>query len=134
MNSRGFTIIELMIAVVVLAILSGITVSVINVPQKQKQAQDTVIRNKLHDLSQLAEAYWYLEGVYPATGQALVGASYAQEWPTTGFNYKLAGDGKSFSIQVTKMSDTGFFKYSSPWGEIRDCAAGTNPNDVNDCK
>jgi prepilin-type N-terminal cleavage/methylation domain-containing protein len=64
-NRRGFTIVELLIVIVVIAILATIVIVAYN--GIQERARTTVILSNMNQVSQLIEQYNAVNGYYPIT-------------------------------------------------------------------
>jgi prepilin-type N-terminal cleavage/methylation domain-containing protein len=129
MKNRGFTLIELMIAVVVLAILSGVTINVINPKGARDKSSDAVKRSNLEKLYMGIEAFKAAEGTYPVcTGtciklaQVSAGlANYIQAWPSepASTDYSYRNTATNFCVFVKLSSDTTlYYSYTSNSGKI----------------
>lgn len=69
MSQRGFTIVELLIVIVVIAILAAITIVAYN--GIQNRAHDTAVRSDLANISRKLKAYAAENGEYPTTATQL---------------------------------------------------------------
>src|SRR5258708_4136604 len=75
-NKGGFTIIELMLVVTLIAILSGLTLSVLNVNELQKRPRDSQRVSGLGRIQTALELYFSDHRVYPvAAGWSKASAS-----------------------------------------------------------
>ena len=63
---KGFTIVELLIVIVVIAILATITVVAYN--GIQNRSKNTAVQSDIKQVQKLIEAYSALNGTYPSTG------------------------------------------------------------------
>jgi general secretion pathway protein G len=80
-KKRGFTIVELLIVTVVIAILAAITIVAYN--GIQARARDGQKRSDMRNIAQLLEVFYNDNGYYPPFSPAAnVGISYAS-WRTT---------------------------------------------------
>lgn len=71
---KGFTLIELMIAVAILAIISSGLMS--NLINSQKKARDSQRKSDLKQIQNALEAYYNDYGQYPADGSLTWGSSF----------------------------------------------------------
>lgn len=138
-NPRGFTLIELLIVVSIIGILTGVTVSVINVTRSQNIAKDAVRASTLEKLVQGLEAYTAAEGTNPldtntdgnplnvGSGSEDVVGIYLSSWPTSEkdalgnllpyYYAKITENSKEFLCVSVPMATepTKFIKYVSPY-------------------
>jgi prepilin-type N-terminal cleavage/methylation domain-containing protein len=126
----GFTLIELMIAVVVLAILSGVVMSTINPRGVRNKTEDSSKRSNLEKLYMGIEAFKAAEGSYPtgctspcstltALGTGI--STYISAWPTEPPNatYYYTNSATNFCVYVNLSSDTSlYYSYTSNSGKI----------------
>ena len=140
-KQAGFTLIELLIVILVMGVLAGVVISVIDPIEKENIAKDGAIKQNLNEVYIGLESFRTAEGFYPDDGSndspldasaadRDVAIRYIRTWPPF-FDYTDSGG--NFSIQVPMASSSDFFKYSSVWKEIRECADTTDPSDVSDC-
>ena len=139
-KNPGFTLIELVIVISVIGMTAGVLMNVINGQRQREYAQDGVFRSNLDLTVKTIETYYTAERSYPDQGGAnqnpTAGADsttlafYLEIWPA-GLVYNE--NGADFSIHVRKATNTDYFKYSSIWKEIRECADGTDIGSVTDC-
>lgn len=66
LTQKGFTIVELLIVIVVIAILAAITVVAYN--GVQNRAKNTSVQSDIKQVQRLVESYNALNGSYPSTG------------------------------------------------------------------
>lgn len=141
-NTKGFTLIEMVIVVVVVGIVAAITISTINVAEQKDKSEDTLRRANLDKLIDSIETYRAFEGNYPrdndgdgiieageeATGDASI-ALYIEEWPDDspiGAEYRyFRNDPNEYGI-VVEDSQEDWFKYRSTWGQMRECQDTVN--------
>lgn len=129
-SASGFTMIELLIVIVLIATLAGISLMVIN-PQRQKDtALDGVRQANMSKLAEVTEAYFAVEGLYPTTADvsnpsSAFMTSYVKNWPTQGGPYNYGTFSNGFRIYVVN-SFGNCYKYSSAWGELRHCSTDCN--------
>lgn len=127
-SSRGFTIVELLIVVVVIAILAAITIVSYN--GIQTRAKDASRSSSVETLKKGIELYNGENSTYPAvvgcadnSGCAVAGLStllvpkYISTMPTdlTGVSYARNTDGVGYGLNV-------------PYEGRPRCVTGTNPN------
>jgi len=138
-NNLGFTLIELLIVISVIGVLAGVLMTVVNQQRQREHAEDAVSRQNLSQVAQAIVTFRTAEGFYPDQGfsqnpesgsDSTVLRNYLTEWPS-GFVYNE--DGADFSIHVRMPSSIDYFKYSSDWHYVRECADGTDPTSVDDC-
>lgn len=85
-NERGFTLIELMIVVSIIAILAGILIP--NFVNARAQAMTAACESNLRSIATAAELYYADQQVYPASGDVSAtlftanGTSYLNNVPT----------------------------------------------------
>ncbi len=84
-NKKGFTLIELMIVISVIAILSAIALFAFN--RVQKTARDARRRGDVKALQTAIVAYYADQGDYPATLGALCTGGVGCTGPATAVNY-----------------------------------------------
>lgn len=130
-KQKGFTLVELLIVVSIIGILTGVTVSVVNVSRAKNVATDAVRQSSLEKLVQGLEAYNAAEGTNPldnnSDGNALNTGSgtedvvgvYVSAWPTDATYYyaKITENSKEFlCLSVPMATDiTKYIKYVNPY-------------------
>jgi prepilin-type N-terminal cleavage/methylation domain-containing protein len=128
-SQNAFTLIELLLVVAVIAILSGVMLSVINVSQQRKIAEDGVKRANLEKAATGVESYVQAEGTYPsASGGVPQGVgTYISNWPngdptSSTYVYMYDSSNQDFAIYVQESVDTTkYFKYRSSTSQITEC-------------
>lgn len=151
-TNKGFTIVELLIVVVVIAILAAITV--VAYTGIQNRTHDSVIQSDLKTIAKKFEAYKVDNGVYPvgdsqlqSTGIRVSKTSYGAGFDTLHnllycrlaasgpIEFALMADSKSGTVFVYRSSTGGITTLSS-WpstGSAANCqSAGINQTIVND--
>ena len=93
---RGFTLIELMIVMAIIAILVGIAVPIYN--RSITRAKESVLRNNLFTIRTVIDEYTYDKGKAPQALQDLVSEGYLRQVPVD----PMTGD----SDWKTIMEDT----------------------------
>ena len=89
-DSRGFTIVELLIVIVVIAILAAITIVAYN--GIQNRANDTTAQETANQIRTKIEAYNSVEGIYPpVTGGTPNMGTVKEAEIETNMTSKLAG-------------------------------------------
>lgn len=110
-NTRGFTIVELLIVIVVIAILAAITIVAYN--GVQRQAAESVMKGDLRNATNAVESANSTQGTYPST---LADAGFTA---SSGNAFQYTVNGSTFCISVTR-SGSNPFNYSSTLGKIND--------------
>lgn len=134
---KGFTLVELLIVIVVIAILAAITVVAYN--GIQNKANDTTVQNDLHTFANLVMQYYASNGDYPApAGKTkppgtenfyVSSGSYATD--VHNFIYCEGPDASgapTFTVAARSKSGTyyayyadgGLKKYTGAWGSVAD--------------
>lgn len=152
MKQKGFTIIELMVAISIIAVLAGIVIS--NIRQYQAKANNAAILQKISNIQKALEMYKSQYGVYPyqaaLTGTAADDPAYVNGadlyacWghsPTFigGLTTKLVNTGIIGNIQDYTDNPIGskpctlngqgnnFFHYSTSGGDLCNSPLVNNP-------
>jgi prepilin-type N-terminal cleavage/methylation domain-containing protein len=81
-NYRGFTLIELMIAVAIIGILSGLVIGIINPSRLQGRARDGNRKEDISVIQGALERYYADNNVYPSSGNM-----YSALNPSSGIKY-----------------------------------------------
>lgn len=101
-NRKGFTIVELLIVIVVIAILATITIVAFN--GIQERANETAVRSDVRSLQQKMEIFRVDNGRYPTTVAELNSLDSAQvsrnsyQLGRNNLYYCVMNDGSNFSI------------------------------------
>jgi len=123
-RARGFSIIELLIAVGIIGILSGILIAVINPSLQRNRARDALRAANVSKIGQAVEAFYASEGKYPSDQAELQNSGFLKSWPTETdatyrYNYICEPDPSGFCIgcvDVPMVSDsTRYYKYVTDW-------------------
>lgn len=113
-NKLGFTLVELMIVITVIAILA--TIAVVSFTRVQKQARDTKRKAEMKSLQTALQAYFTEKTSYPIYTTAPGGAAFtvlAALKPTYISSIPKAPLGSSGgNIEYTYISDSVGFKYA----------------------
>jgi prepilin-type N-terminal cleavage/methylation domain-containing protein len=133
-NTIGFTIVELLIVIVVIAILAAITV--VAFTGVQQRAHDTAIQQDLRNWAMKIQQFEADNGRYPTGGSALPGGSttselafafsknsYAGEIVNVYYCYGLIGGAPSYAVGALSRSGKAFgyslqrgaFEYTGTW-------------------
>ena len=124
----GFTIIELLMVITIIGIVSGVTLTTINVQRQREIAQDGVLRENLQKVSEAVESYRILEGTYPEScsdvptncsgNDAL--DELVDNWPAD-IEYVTDSDESEFAVYANSViDDEKYYKYSSDWSDTSD--------------
>ncbi len=135
-SQKGFTLIELLLVVSIIGVLSGVLVSIINVPRQQAIADDSVrignIRNVLGGLN----IHRATEGTWPddannngnPVDDSTALSNYMTSWPQTAPYFYASNDDDLGCVSVPMATDPArFFKYFNSGGScageiLRDCS------------
>lgn len=79
-NSKGFTLVEIMIVVVIIGLLAAMAIPAFN--KVREQSREKAITNNLRQIASAGQQYILSEGVSEVTYQALVDAGYFQPFQT----------------------------------------------------
>jgi len=135
---KGFTLIELVIVIGILAILVGVVISVLNPAMYQKKARDVVRKNHINEIAKAAAAYYAENGSWPTTKCQLcptaclggTGEGYIKAWPDsdpvkTPNTYTVKSDGSKFCVSVDEEMTTGYkIFWDSDAAKIQENGAG----------
>ncbi len=66
MNKSGFTLLEILLAIAILAILAAVTLSAINPIRQLSEARDSQRKNDVSELHKAVQQYFIDKGAYPA--------------------------------------------------------------------
>ena len=135
MNRKGFTLVEIMIVVAIIALLVAIAVP--NIAAQRRIANNSAAAGNLRSLLSVLETYNTAEGVYPAVLTSLVGGSnpYISTVPTGttgGYVWSPTTSTTSYSLQACpSTTSTGIHCWRIRTGGIMErCAvAGTSCSD-----
>ncbi|OGC68722.1 hypothetical protein A2415_02095 [candidate division WWE3 bacterium RIFOXYC1_FULL_39_7] len=140
-NVAGFTMIELLVVGMVMAILAGTLSSVINYQRHRINSDDAVRRATLLKLVNVIETYHTSENRFPAdpdsngnpTDDPVLGTYLVDDWPDNlpfGAIYTYWVNAARNIAGITVNTNAGnFYKFRSTTGDIRECAAPATPAD-----
>lgn len=146
--SKGFTMIEIMIASSVLAILGGIGYSTLNPRAVRLRTEDSIRLANIQKLAEGLEAYKQIERTLPIDTDGdgdptndVVNVNIHQfvaDWPdgrpTSATQYNYVDSGNTVFGLVVARSDGRIYKYrsSTAWGKrVRECGSTAVPtNDL----
>jgi len=144
MNSeKAFTLIELMVSIVVIAILSTSLLAIVNQNKQRTRAQDSVNLANLEKAASAIEAHYYSEGFYPKTSDSgnpleneeniVLGNYLTATWPEDFmYIYDSSTNGYDFAIVVARQNEEdGYYKYISSRAAILKCDSETSNIDTN---
>lgn len=127
MSKKGFTLVELLVAISIIAILSAIGMIVFG--NVQMQARDSKRKQDLRAISTALEIYYNKNGKYPNTDALWVYSGNAQPWiPGLNSQYmvQVPTDPKSNLIErVWEQPGTGY-GYWSNYSNSNGCDAAIN--------
>jgi len=121
-DSRGFTIVELLIVIVVIAILAAISIVAYN--GIQNRANDTAVQSDLSAIAKKLEIYKIDNGGYPTSASNLNTLNLkVSSGPYAGGTYRnLAycnNTSAQYTLSATSKSDAHFFISSANGGAIK---------------
>jgi prepilin-type N-terminal cleavage/methylation domain-containing protein len=135
-NQKGFTLVEILIVISLIAVLSGVTLGVVNSQQKRKAAEDAVKRSGIEKIYLGLEGYFSAEGKYP-TGPDDPTLAYYMRWPSEPsgvvYNY-IYNDGEPF-VYVEKSSTGPYhiYKYYTGWSGPKECTELSDMTNPSSC-
>lgn len=141
----GFTLIELMVAITIIAIMAS--VAIFGLPSVQKKGQDTQRLAGFRELELAIAGYKNINGKYPDAGSGsnyIIGLTpgFMQRLPqdtvqssTQGFKYKVTTDKKSYCLFVagTVFKPEGQKDLESDCDNTWMACKGNNLEEVADC-
>lgn len=142
-KQKGFTIVELLVVVVVIAILASVTIVAYN--GVVARANDTAVKSDLRTLHEQVEIFHINKGTYPSLAQftsndpAVMQVRVAKGSYAAGdsFMYCVSGDNNAFALIARSKSGILFYSSSNQstvteasftFSDYTDCAsAGVTP-------
>ncbi len=131
--SSGFVMFELLVAIIIIALISVVSITIIKPGVSKKRTQDAISKQKLSHMAEAIESFRTVEqnnpidananGIFTDDGIGL--ETYLNEWPNNmpeGARYLGFSDTADFAVSVNKLSSTGCYVYSSKTGVIMDTA------------
>jgi general secretion pathway protein G len=117
----GFTIVELLIVIVVIAILAAISIVAYN--GVQRQANETALKSDLSNAAKQLGIVNAQDEAYPVNGDALTAS------PNTVFNYKQLSGGTGYCLEATNARLPGVTYSVSSTNDISDeaCPSSSTP-------
>lgn len=115
-SNKGFTIVELLIVIVVIAILAAITIVSYN--GITSQTRQSVMKSELKQVSKLIQNYKVANGAFPSSLGQLNNGQGVNAPSDSEYGYTTSGDNYFLSIKSLKASDQ--YRISSTTGKIED--------------
>jgi len=114
-NNKGFTLIEMLVAIGILAVLATAAITVLNPFAQIQKSNDAKRKADLSQIQKALEIYYQDNNKYPAntTAYEISGAAWGSSWqpymnvipsdPTTGKNYVyyVTNDGQSYYLYAS---------------------------------
>lgn len=125
--------IEILLVVVIIGILAGAILRVINVKGVKGKTTDAVAKNQLVEIAKGVEAYYQLEGTYPADKSVMAKYVDVPNWPSS-ISYGIDGASPATYFTLSYLSSDGvsYIKYNAKWKRALEyCTVGGVNND--DC-
>ncbi len=110
-NSPGFTIVELLIVIVVIAILAAITIVAYN--GISDRARDVVLQSETSSFAKVIESDKVVTGTYPASASAANGGRGLNSGSGSTVGYNVDGGGTAFCVQVSASGNSYFATQTS---------------------
>ena len=128
LDSKGFTIVELLVVIVIIAILTTLAVVLYN--GVQIRAADTTLKSDLRNASKRLALDNVQNGTYPISAAAADGGAGLKKSPGTTYQYTYTSGDNSYCITaVSDKAGVAAYHISSTNGSIQDgpCAGHTGP-------
>lgn len=110
-KQKGFTIVELLIVIVVIAILAAITIVAYN--GIQNRSKDASMRSAVSQVGKKILAYAPLNNdSYPAEGTYRTDLGLSADTAQATYDYYVSDDRKAFCVSVTNTTSTPLLAYS----------------------
>lgn len=134
-DQSGFTLVEMLIVILVIAALSAVLVSIIDPRGSQGRARDGVRMNNVKNIAEGIESYRQIEGRYPDNNDpsdvdSTLMKTYIREWPEPladdgsldpdNYSYVYAQAGNGF-VLYTRNSVGNCYKYQTDWTKYMEC-------------
>lgn len=137
-GSSGFTLIEVLVVVALVALLTALVVAVLNIEGIRTKSSDAVKRSNLTQLVDGIELYYVANRKYPLCDPAFYASGcnetpsnaglifaylspYVKNWPGADFVYRSTSSGNDFIVSVP-LSSGGYVVYT-PAGGYATCSA-----------
>jgi len=144
---KAFTLIELLLVITLVAILTGVTLSLFNPVTRRRAAEDGVKKSNIGKIVEIMETYNTAEGSYPpstafcdADGTSILSKTYMGKCPNgqpNGATYSYTSNGTSYGVSVPLSTDSAScIKYRSGWSQAltcTDCNSSTDLCDMSSC-
>ena len=126
-HTRGFTIVELLIVIVVIGILAAIVIVAFN--GIQNRANETAVRSDLASFNKIMAVQQADTGSYPTSLSLAMGLKFTRNaYSTTSNNIYYCSNGSTYSLTVmastgTRLTQTpaGVSTYAGAWGGGTSC-------------
>lgn len=150
-RNSGVTLIELVFVVTLISILAGSLISVVNVQRQQQTAEEANLRTNLLKVCSALITYYEAENqtypgecviagcpvnknpLDPSAPDSSILSVYLSQWPGATDEYIYNSQPDKFSVHVKQALSDNFYKCNYNWKNVRECAATTNPADIDAC-
>ena len=123
--------VEVLVAVGILSIISGVAISVINTRTQRNKVQDAVYAANLEKIAQAVESYYDSEGRYPRDTNysgsiADELSTYLQQWPAGGYTYVTNSQRTAYTLYIRSLyNSSNIYKYNSVASSVQLCGPGS---------
>lgn len=121
-KAKGFTIVELLIVIVVIAILAAITIVSYN--GISNRARETALQSETASFAKAIEADKQIAGTYPASAAAANGGRGLSSSSGNTVAYNVDSAGAAFCVQVSRSASQSYFATNTNLSPVAGICAG----------